>query len=286
MDPQIDSPVIGHPSSDIYLPHPALITSMCSLTALDMLFEIHVPSPEVHTPSPGQFVEVSLPGIGEAPISVCSFSNHPHQFQILVRRIGNVTQALHQLQIGKSIGIRGPFGTTFPVDRELRKQNILFIAGGLGLAPLRSAIQYVLHRRWDYGKLIILYGSRTPDEQLFLEDLHDWKSRKDLTYLETVDRGGPNWKGRVGVITTLFSLLNLEDDPWSAIICGPPVMYSFVLRELRQRQIPNELIYVSLERRMKCGVGMCGHCQINGLYVCQDGPVFRYKDLIHLQEAL
>jgi NAD(P)H-flavin reductase len=205
---------------------------------------------------------------------------------MVIRRIGNVTQALHRKKVGDKVGIRGPFGTVFPVDTDMKGKNILFVGGGIGLVPLRSAIQYVMDRRKDYGRVIILSGTRSPADRLFASDLEEWKQQNDVMLLETVDQATPGWKGHVGVITSLFPMVKLTGGPWASVICGPPIMYKFVIKELRHLQVPNQNIFVSLERRMKCGVGKCGHCQINGLYVCQDGPVFRYKDLFDLQEAI
>ena len=272
--------------NDIYLPQPATLTRVEPMTAVDSFFEVKMDSGKPLGHMPGQFVEVSVTGVGEAPISVSSSPTRPGTFQMVIRRIGNVTQALHKKKVGDKVGIRGPFGTVFPVDTDMKGKNILFIGGGIGLVPLRSAIQYVMDRRMDYGRVIILSGTRSPADRLFSDDLEEWKKQQDVMLLETVDQASPGWKGHVGVITTLFSMVKLTGGPWASVICGPPIMYKFVIKELRHLQIPNQNIFVSLERRMKCGVGKCGHCQINGLYVCQDGPVFRYKDLFDLQEAI
>jgi NAD(P)H-flavin reductase len=272
--------------NDIYLPQPATLTRVEPMTAVDSFFEVKMDSGKPLGHMPGQFVEVSVTGVGEAPISVSSSPTRPGTFQMVIRRIGNVTQALHKKKVGDKVGIRGPFGTVFPVDTDMKGKNILFIGGGIGLVPLRSAIQYVMDRRKDYGRVIILSGTRSPADRLFSDDLEEWKKQQDVMLLETVDQASPGWKGHVGVITTLFSMVKLTGGPWASVICGPPIMYKFVIKELRHLQIPNQNIFVSLERRMKCGVGKCGHCQINGLYVCQDGPVFRYKDLFDLQEAI
>jgi NAD(P)H-flavin reductase len=152
--------------------------------------------------------------------------------------------------------------------------------------PLRSAIQYVLDHRNEYGAVTLLYGTRKPEDRLFVEELYEWKLRKDIRFVETVDAAGPAWGGNVGVITMLFEHLALDPARTVAVICGPPIMYKFVLIELKKYEIPNERIYLSLERHMKCGVGKCGHCQINGVYACQKGPVFRYADLAGLREAI
>ncbi len=271
---------------DIYLPEPASVTETKSMTDLENYFRINLDSGESLEHGPGQFVEVSVPGIGEAPISVSSSPTRNDGFELVVRRIGNVTESMHQLETGDQVGIRGPFGTTFPVEEELKGNDVLFIAGGIGLVPLRSAIQYVLDNRDDYGRVIILYGAKSPAERLFVRELLDWQDREDVQYLDTVDRADEHWQGNTGVITTLMPKISIDPATTQAVVCGPPVMYKFVLMELFEMDVPYENIFVSLERHMKCGVGKCGHCQINGVYVCQDGPVFNYADIEGFEEAI
>ncbi|MBW1921552.1 MAG: oxidoreductase [Deltaproteobacteria bacterium] len=269
----------------LFMPSLAEIVRIEELTATEKLFEIRFKNGRELGHFPGQFVEVSVFGIGEAPISVSSSPTRKGSFELVVRRVGNVTGALHKLNEGSIIGIRGPFGNGFPTE-ELKGKDILFVAGGIGLVPLRSLINYVLDKRDSYGRVIILFGARTPKEQLFLNELALWKKRKDVEYLETVDRGDEEWKGNVGVITTLFPKIDIDPRRTVAIIVGPPVMYRFAILEAKAKRIPDDQIIVSLERRMKCGVGKCGHCQIQNLYVCQDGPVFRYSEIKELKEAL
>lgn len=269
----------------LFMPSLAEIVRIEELTETEKLFEIRFKNGRELGHLPGQFVEVSVFGIGEAPISVSSSPTRKGSFELVVRRVGNVTKALHKLNEGSIIGIRGPFGNGFPTE-ELKGKDILFVAGGIGLVPLRSLINYVLDKRDSYGRVIILFGARTPKEQLFLDELALWKERKDVEYLETVDRGDEEWKGNVGVITTLFPKINVDPQKTYALIVGPPVMYRFAILEAKTKGIPDDQIIVSLERRMKCGVGKCGHCQIQNLYVCQDGPVFRYSEIKGLKEAL
>jgi NAD(P)H-flavin reductase len=192
---------------------------------------------------------------------------------------------MHNLQPGDYLGIRGPFGKSFPIA-SMKGKDILFAAGGLGLAPLRSLINEVLDQRGSFGRVIILYGTKNPSEILFKDELLEWAEREDVEFHMTVDRGDENWRGHVGVITTLFPRVTLNPRNTVAATCGPPIMYRFVLMELLGKGIPESQIYLSLERRMKCGVGKCGHCQINDLYCCQDGPVFCYRDIKGLEEAL
>ena len=235
---------------------------------------------------PGQFAEVSIFGIGEAPISISSSPTQNGTFQMVVRNAGNVTRALNILQPGDKVGIRGPFGTHFPVESAMKGKDIIFVCGGLGLVPIRSAIQYVLHHRQEYGNVTILYGTRSPAERLFIDEAKEWASQTNVTYDETVDRGDKEWQGKVGVITILMQDMMVDPRNTLAIICGPPVMYKFAAVSLRHMGIVDKNIYVSLERHMKCGVGKCGHCQISGIYVCQDGPVFKFSDVVDMQEAI
>lgn len=271
--------------TSIYLPTLAEIVRTEQLTQMEKLFDIRLKNGRELGHQPGQFVEVSLFGIGEAPISVSSSPTKKGSFEIAVRAVGNVTKALHNLDRGATVGIRGPFGKGFPVA-ELKGKDILFVAGGIGLVPLRSLINYVLDHRSDFGRLQVLFGAKTPAEQLFLNELAKWRTRKDMEYLETVDRADDRWKGNVGVITTLFPKITIDPKKTVAVIVGPPIMYRFAILEAQVKGIPDEQIIVSLERRMKCGVGKCGHCQINNLYVCQEGPVFTYAKIKDLKEAI
>jgi len=271
--------------NSIYLPTLAEVTRTAQLTKMEKLFEIRLKSGRELGHQPGQFVEVSLFGIGEAPISVSSSPTKKGSFELAVRSVGNVTKALHQMNPGASLGIRGPFGKGFPVE-EMKGKDLLFVAGGIGLVPLRSLINYVLDKRSDFGRVMVLFGAKTPAEQLFLDELAKWRTSKEMEYWETVDRTDGNWKGNVGVITTLFPKVTPDPKKTVAIIVGPPVMYRFAILEAQVKGIPDDQIIVSLERRMKCGVGKCGHCQMNDIYVCQEGPVFKYARIKNLKEAI
>jgi NAD(P)H-flavin reductase len=273
-------------AKDIYLPEPATLLRTEPVTALERFFEFSLDSGKKLGHMPGQFVEVSLPGIGEAPISISSSAGLNGTFELVVRNVGNVTAALHRLRPKDKVGIRGPFGKYFPVDGAMKGRDLVFITGGIGLVPVRSAIHYVLEHRRDYGKVAILFGTKSPAERLFVDELAQWAQRPDVAFLETVDRGDATWKGNVGVVTTLIPRVELDPDRTIVIVCGPPVMYKFVILGLFDRDVPSRNIYVSLERHMKCGVGKCGHCQVNGLYVCQDGPVFNYADVEAVREAI
>jgi len=257
------------------------------LTEIESLYELRLPAGRPLGHAPGQFVEVSLFGIGEAPLSVCSSPLQAETFEMVVRRVGNVTEAIHRLKEGDRAGIRGPFGTGFD-PASFEGKDVLFVAAGLGLPPLRSLIATLLdpNRRTRYGRIIILYGVKSPGEMMFTEERAAWALRPDVEYHETIDRPATGWTGNVGVITTLVPGLKLDLARTVAAICGPPVMYKFALLALHSRGLRDDQVWVSLERRMKCGVGKCGHCQINSVYVCRDGPVFNYARIRDLKEAI
>jgi NAD(P)H-flavin reductase len=269
----------------MYLPELGTIEQVETMTATEKYFRIKLNSGKEFGHEPGQFASFTMLGIGEAPISISSSSTDKGGFDIVVRKIGNVTGAMHNLKVGDTIGVRGPFGTHFPYE-ETKGRDILFVAGGIGLVPARSFINYVLDNRADYGKVTILFGARTPSERLFVSELEEWKKRDDIEFLETVDKGDDSWTGNVGVITTLFPKISVDAAKTTCVVVGPPIMYKFVIIEAKKAGIADEDIFVDLERRMKCGVGKCGHCQINELYCCQDGSVFKYSDLASVPEAL
>ena len=270
----------------VYLPVMARVLKVEQLTEMEKLFTLQLPGGRTLGNEPGQFVEASLLGIGEAPISISSSPSRSNgTFELCIRRVGDLTGVLHTLQPGDVVGVRGPFGHGFPVAR-MRGKDILFAAGGLGLAPLRSLINEVLDERGAFGRVVILYGTKHPSEILFKDELKEWAERDDVEFHMTVDRADGDWTGNVGVITTLFSKVTINPRNTVAATCGPPIMYRFVLMELLGKGIPETQIFLSLERRMKCGVGKCGHCQINDLYCCQDGPVFAYAQIKSVEEAL
>jgi sulfhydrogenase subunit gamma (sulfur reductase) len=270
----------------IYLPQTARIVAVQQMTALEKLFTLELPGGMSLRHQPGQFVEVSVLGVGEAPISISSSPSRSNStFELCVRRVGDVTGALHRMEPGQLVGLRGPFGRGFPVER-FRGKDILFTPGGLGLAPLRSLINQVLDERGKYGRVTILYGAKHPSELLFTDELAEWDARDDVELHVTVDHPDDNWKGNVGVITTLFPKVQVYARNTVAVVVGPPVMYRFVLMELLGKGIPDGNIWLSLERRMKCGVGKCGHCQMNHIYVCQSGPAFSYAEIKGVEEAL
>lgn len=275
---------VEYKQNSLFIPQPAEIVRAERLTEKETFYELRLLSGKELGHEPGQFVEVSVFGIGEAPISISSSPTKTDGFELVVRNVGNVTGALANMKAGDQVGIRGPFGIPFPVN-ELRGNDVLFVAGGLGLVPSRSLINNVLDEREDFGQVTILYGTKCYAEQLFRDELYSWAQRDDVDFRATCDVGDDEWTGNVGVITTLFPGLEFNPKTTYAIVVGPPIMFRFVIKELLGKGMPEDRIILSLERRMKCGVGKCGHCQINGVYVCQDGPTFTYAELKTLEEA-
>ena len=270
----------------IYLPTMATIREVRQISERDKLFKLELPGGLSLNHQPGQFVEVSILGVGEAPISITSSPSRSNgDFEICVRRLGDLTSVLHRLGPGDRVGIRGPFGHGFPYLR-FRGKDLLFVLGGLGLPPGRSLINQVLDERSLYGRVIILSGARNPSELIFMDEVAQWQARGDIELHVTVDRADETWKGNVGVVTTLFPKIDIHARNTVGLTIGPPAMYRFVLMEFQAKGISEGNIYLSLERRMKCGVGKCGHCQINNVYTCQSGPVFSYAEIKPLEEAL
>ncbi len=274
----------GHTS--LYLPTIATIEAITVETKLEKVFTIRLPGGQNIGHVPGQFVMVSVPGVGEAPISIMSSPSRTGEtFKLCIRKAGDLTGVIHQLKPGDEIGIRGPFGRGFPVE-QFHGKDLLIAPGGLGLAPALSLIDEVLDNRDKFGRLIILYGARNPSELLFANDREVWQKRKDVECLVTVDRPDDTWKGHVGVITRLFEHIEINPYQTVAVTIGPPVMYRFVVMELLGKGLTAEQIWMSFERRMKCAVGKCGHCQVNHRYSCQDGPAWTYAEALAFEEAL
>jgi sulfhydrogenase subunit gamma (sulfur reductase) len=269
---------------NIFLPLQAEIVRVEQTTELERIFTLKLTNGGGMTYQPGQILEVGLFGYGEIPIGIASSPTRKATFDIVVRSVGRVSSAINRLGKGDALFVRGPLGHGFDLDR-LRGHDVLIVAGGIGLCPTRSLIQYILDRRQEFKRFILFYGAKEPKQMLFLNDLANWRVSKDVEYLETVDKSDPTWTSNVGVITRLFPKVRI-DPGTKVVICGPPVMFKFVIRELDKLQIPHSDIFVDLERRMKCGVGKCGHCQINDQYVCMDGPVFAFSDVEHLEEAI
>lgn len=276
----------------IHVPRSATIKKIVPFNELDTLFEIELDDKKPLGHKPGQFVEVSLFGYGEAPFGISTPPGSTPVFEIMVRQVGNVTKKLCSMKPGDKVGIRGPLGNGFDM-KSLEGKTLLFTSGGTGMVPMRSLINHVLDPKYrnKYGDVIILYGAKRPKEITFMDDVDTWKKMSNVQCELTVDKCEPSecWGGCTGLITSLFPKIKadkLDAKNTIAVVIGPPVMYKFVIKCLQTLGIPDNNIYVSLERRMKCGVGKCGHCQINGVYVCKEGPVFNYGQLKQLPEAL
>jgi NAD(P)H-flavin reductase len=234
---------------------------------------------------PGQFNMLYLPGIGEAAISISSDAEAAGTLLHTVRAAGNVTQALARKQPGDSLGLRGPFGSPWPMQAA-RGNDIVIACGGIGLAPLRPAIYHILRHRADYGRVILLYGSRTPNDLLYSAEYPSWRTG-GIEVEVTVDIGDSEWRGNIGVVPVLFYRLRLHAQRTHVFTCGPEIMIHFVVFEALARRIPANHIHLSMERNMNCAVGLCGHCQFGPLFVCKNGPVFTYeqvKPYMHVEE--
>ena len=233
---------------------------------------------------PGQFNMLSPFGIGESAISISGDPDDGERLFHTVRRVGKVTDALARLRPGDWVGVRGPFGAGWPVQR-CEGVDMVFLAGGLGLPPMRPAIYQVLKHRECFRRVKIIYGARTPADMVFVKQLSEWRGRFDCDVLLTVDGADQSWHGSVGVVTRLIPRADFDEANAVAMVCGPEVMMRFSAAELVKRGIPKERIHVSMERSMKCGVGFCGHCQFGPYFVCKDGPVFRYDQVEQLLQV-
>jgi NAD(P)H-flavin reductase len=235
----------------------------------------------------GQFNMLYAFGVGEAAISVSGDPGATGAIVHTIRAVGSVTNALAKLRPGDALGLRGPFGSSWPVE-EARGRDVVFVTGGIGLAPLRPALYEVLRRRADFGRVVLLHGSRTPADLLYAEELASWARRGDCQVLVTVDRADPSWQGNVGVVTTLVRRGLFDPAGAIAMTCGPDVMMRFVIRELEKYGVAEDRVYLSLERNMQCAIGSCGHCQFGPHFICLDGPVFRHdrvKRIIDIREV-
>jgi len=261
-----------------YNPMKGRIIEAYMLTEKEKFFRIKLEGGKELGHEPGQFVMVSILGFGEAPISICSSPTDKGYFELTVRAVGTLTNQMHKLQNGDLIGIRGPYGKGFPVD-NMFGYDVLILGAGLGIVPLRSLVRYITSHRNDFGNVQILLGCKTPKEMLYTKEIDEWMKRSEIKFNCTVDKADSEWEGNVGLITTLIPGVDINPERTYACIVGPPIMYKFAIVNLLDKKIPDHQILVSLERRMKCGLGKCGHCQLEGLYVCQKGPVFTYEQI-------
>lgn len=237
--------------------------------------------------APGQFNMLYVYGVGEVPISISGDPSDPSKLVHTVRAVGSVTEAMEKLKPGDTVGVRGPFGSAWPVEAA-EGNDVVIVTGGIGLAPLRPAIYHILANREKYGSVIIIYGARTPEDMLYRKELAGWRGRFDLSVKATVDAASPDWAGRVGVVTKLIPNYTFDPVDTTALVCGPEVMMRFTISALNDAGVMNDKIHVSMERNMKCAVGFCGHCQFGGAFVCKDGPVFRFdaiEDIFKVREV-
>jgi NAD(P)H-flavin reductase len=269
--PEVQAP----PVVDPLRPRPFVVRRVTRETFDTFTLTLEPPEGEAFAFRPGQFNMLYAFGVGEVPISI---SGDPAQSLALVhtiRAVGAVTRALQKLGKGDVVGIRGPYGRPWPVDHA-QGHDLVIVAGGIGLAPLRPAIDYVLQHRALYGRVVLLCGARTPQDVLFEKELRAWRGRFDVDVAVTVDRAPSEWQGAVGVVTKLIDRSPFDPQSTLAFVCGPEVMIRFTAIAFAARGVEDSSIYVSMERNMKCGVGLCGHCQFGPHFVCVDGPVFRY----------
>jgi len=266
---------------NVYLPHIVAIEKIIEETPNIRTFHLNFKDEKLReefTFDSGQFGEFSIFGVGEATFCISSSPTRRDHLELVVQQIGRVTNALHRLGAGSEIGFRGPFGNSFPLD-FLQGKNLVFVAGGIGMAPVRSLIWNVLDNRDKYGKIDIVYGARSPGDMCFKYDIEAWEKEKTINLVTTVDRGDDYWKGKVGFVPQVLEQAEPPSKNAVAIVCGPPIMIRFTFPVLEKLGFTPEQMITTLEKRMKCGIGKCGRCNIGEIYVCRDGPVFSYAQI-------
>ncbi len=270
---------------ELLIPAIGVITDIRMDTPDVKTFRVVTPDgvkPFIH--KPGQCAMLSIPGVGEAMFSITSSPTNERFMEFSIKKCGCVTDWLHSAEPGQQVTIRGPYGNAFPVDTEFAGKDMLFIAGGIGLAPLRSVINYVRHYRDRYGKVDIVYGARSKDDLVdYREIIEEWMTDEGVNVHLTIDREQEGWDGHVGFVPNYVKELNFSTDK-TAILCGPPIMIKFTLAGLMDLGFKKEQVYTTLEMRMKCGIGKCGRCNVGSKYICKDGPVFRFDELDELPD--
>ena len=259
-----------------YRPIKAEITEVISETPTIKTIRVEPKEPIIF--ETGQFIELTIPGIGEAPFTPSSRPAIKDIMEITVMSVGKVTEKVHELKKGDIVGVRGPFGEGYPIDK-FKGKEILVVGGGCGFAPLRSLMYEFFDRSGEFKKLFFRGGCKTPQEFLYRSEIDDWAKRKDLDIKLTVDKGDSEWKENVGVVTTILDGVEMDYGNGIAIVCGPPIMMKFSIKKLIEMGFKDENIYLSMEKNMSCGIGKCGHCRIGTYYVCKDGPVFTYDKI-------
>jgi NAD(P)H-flavin reductase len=231
---------------------------------------------------PGQCAMVSIPGVGESMFSITSSPTNEEYMEFSIKKCGCVTEVIHSLEVGAQVTVRGPYGRNFPVEEDFKGKDLLFIAGGIGLAPLRSVINYVRHYRENYGKVVIVYGARSKDDLVDIDEIkNEWVNEKDFEVYLTIDREQEGWDGHVGFVPAYVKEIGLNSN-MTAVLCGPPIMIKFTLAGLTELGFEKKQVYTTLELKMKCAIGKCGRCNVGSKYVCKDGPVFRLDELDEL----
>ena len=269
--------------NDMLIPKIAVITDITEQTPDVKTFRVNAPEGgKVFEHMPGQCAMLSVPGVGESMISITSSPTNKEYMEFSVKRCGCLTEILHSLEIGTQIGVRGPLGNHFPVETDLKGKDLVFIAGGIGLAPLSSVINYCLDNRENYGEIDIVYGARSADDLVYLKEIQEvWAKAPNVNVHLTIDREQEGWDGHVGFVPNYVKELNLAVDK-TVLMCGPPIMIKFTLQGLMELGFTRNQVYTTMELRMKCGIGKCGRCNIGSKYVCKDGPVFRFDQLDEL----
>ena len=273
-------------SDSPFVPHPATLKRVVNLTPDVKLFGVVFDDPALQESfeyKPGQFGFLSAYGMGESPFGITSLSTQKDTIDFAVRMVGTVTYALHELPEGASVGVRGPFGNSWPMD-HFKGKNIVVIGGGIGFAPVRPVITWVLENRGDFGDMVILNGARTPSDLVFKDEFDTWSNAPGTTLELTVDRGDDSWTGRVALIPDVLMEMNPSPKNAVTVICGPPIMIKFTLDKLKKLGFEDEQIYTTLEGKMKCGLGKCARCNVGEKYICQDGPVFNYAEIAQFIE--
>jgi len=275
-------------SDNIYLPSIATVTEVRPETSDTSTFVVTFDDAKMResfTYLPGQFVELSIFGVGGCPIGIASSPTEKGFLEFCVRAVGTVTNAIHDLEVGDKLGVRGPLGNSWPTE-EVEGKDLLFIGGGIGLPPLRSLIHYVLDNRDRYGAVEIVYGARSPQDLVYKQELKEWEERPDVDLYVTVDAGDESWEGPVGFVPPFLREIDPSPENKVAFTCGPPIMIKLVVEALEDLDYADANIVTTLEMKMKCGVGKCGRCNIGDKYICRDGPVFTFEQLREIPGAL
>lgn len=268
-------------------PYLATIAGIKDLATGIKLFQVQLDDPQASSAfdyDPGQFAEVSAFGVGESPFGIASTRGRGELIEFAVNRIGTVTDALHRMDVGDKIGLRGPLGNGFPME-AFKGKNIVILGGGIGGAPLRPVIQTILDHRADYGKLTIFWAARSPDLLVFTDEYEEWQSQPDVALHLTVDNATPDWPHQEGLITTLVEGVGPSAKNAVSITCGPPIMIRFAMMTLQKLGFESEQNWVTLEAKMKCGIGKCGRCNMGGVFICTDGPVFCFAEVEQFMES-